>query len=61
MLKNILNQNGVKSLNNNEKKSINGGFGFGDGPIGACRLDNGFIDFIPCDQLCPDGSAPEFC
>ncbi len=60
MLKNILNQTGVKKLDNNQKKSINGG---DQTPgYGYCYDPNTWWYEHPCGEVCNDGvSYPEYC
>lgn len=61
MLKNILNQTGVKSLNRKQKASINGGSGNCE-IFGVCFDPfTGFFDFVPCCNLCSGGGEPEDC
>ncbi len=60
MLKNILNQTGVSKLDNNQKKSINGG---DQTPgMGYCYDPETWWYEHPCGQVCNDGvSYPEYC
>ncbi|GGX13122.1 hypothetical protein [Aquimarina muelleri] len=61
MLKNILNQTGVKSLDRKEKASINGGVVLCE-KLGVCFDPiSGFIDFVSCCSLCNHGTLPEDC
>ncbi len=60
MLKNILNQAGVKKLDNVQKRFINGG---DQTPgMGYCYDPETWWYEHPCGQVCNDGvSYPEYC
>ncbi len=60
MLKNILNQVGVKRLSSGEKKNIKAGFQ--PAGVGYCYDPNIWWYEHPCGEVCNDGvSYPIYC
>ncbi len=61
MLKNILKQPGVKKLDRNNQRNINGG-NASDCQTGWCYdPDVWFVDGISCCGTCADGTKPNDC